>query len=121
MARRLHRVPFSVALRKAPQLEEEEIKSLDKCYVSVISEFLNEFTTNDDLHDMIKLCLEAWQLSHKNPADLARQKIFDDIKKKKFETAVLYSRRNISLNQCFGDNKTPAGEFLNLSAQDEWD
>ena len=108
-------------MRKAPQLEEEEIRSLDKCYVSVISEFLNEFTTIDDFHDMIKLCLEAWQLSNKNPADLARQMITDNIQTKKFEAAVLYSRRNISLNQCFGDSKTPAGEFLNLSDQEEWD
>ena len=89
--------------------------------MAVISEFLSEYTTDDDFHDMIKLCLEAWELSRKNPEDSARQMISNNIKDKKFEAAVLYSRRNISLNQCFGDIKTPAGEFLNLSNQEEWD
>ena len=110
-------------MRKAPQLKEEEIRSLEKCHAAVISEFLNEYTTDDDFHDMIELCYEAWKLSPENPADLARQMISKNIKDKKFEAAVLYSRRNISLNQCFGDSNTPAGEFLNLSDQEEeeWD
>ena len=89
--------------------------------MAVISEFLSEYTTDDDFHDMIKLCYEAWKLSPENPDDSARQMISKNIKDKKFEAAVLYSRRNISLNQCFGDSKTPAGEFLNLSDQEEWD
>lgn len=83
---------------------------------------MSELTTEDELHEMIVCCYEAWDNKRKNPASIARKAISEGIRRRKYEAATLYNgRRNISLNQSFGDSKTPASDFLNLSEWQEWD
>jgi hypothetical protein len=42
--------------------------------------------------------------------------------KQRHEQNTLYNPyRNISLNQCFGDSKTPVSEWLNVSGWREWE
>ena len=82
--------------------------------------FLSDLTSQDDFHEMITCCLEAWANQRKNPATYAHEVISEYIKAQKRDLNTLYGKRNISLDQCFGDSKTPAGEFLNLSDWREW-
>ena len=83
---------------------------------------MSELTTEDELHEMIVCCYEAWNAKSNNPADHARKAIAEGIKKRKREACTLYNkRRNISLNQCYGDSNTPASDFLILSDWQEWE
>jgi len=95
---------------------------LPEKHLNVLLNFLSELTTEDDLHEMILCCYEAWKVQKRNPADHARAAIADGIKKRKCEASTLYNKhRNISLDQCFGESKTPAADFLNLSDWREWE
>ena len=91
-------------------------------HLNVLLDFLSEKTTEDDLHEMILCCYEAWNIQKRKPAEHARAAIADGIKKRKCEASTLYNkRRNISLDQCFGESKTPAADFLNLTEWREWE
>lgn len=95
---------------------------LQEKYLPVLIDFLSELTTEDDFQEMVLCCCEAWDLSSPKPAERARKAIEASIKKQKYEAATLYNRhRNISLDQCYGDSRTPAADFLNLSGANEWD
>jgi len=95
---------------------------LSENYLNVLLDFLSELTTEDALQEMLLCCCEAWEVQKRNPADHARAAIADGIKKRKFEASTLYNKhRNISLDQCFGESKTPAADFLNLSEWREWE
>ena len=95
---------------------------LSEKHLSVLLDFLSELTTEDDLHEMILCCYEAWKTQKRSPAEHARAAIADGIKKRKREASTLYNKhRNISLDQCFGESKTPVADFLNLSEWREWE
>ena len=95
---------------------------LSEKHLNVLLDFLSELTTEDEFHEMILCCYEAWKVQKRSPANYARAAIADGIKKRKHEAATLYNkRRNISLDQCFGESKTPAANILNLSDWREWE
>lgn len=76
---------------------------LSEKHLNVLLDFLSELTTEDELHEMILCCYEAWKVQKRSPANYACAAIADGIKKRKREAATLYNkRRNISLDQCFG-------------------
>lgn len=96
--------------------------SLPKEYIPVINQFLTEATTEDDLHEMIACCCEAWNGNKRNPTARAKAAIACVFEKERRDANTLYNQyRNISLNQCFGESKTQISEWLNLSDWREWD
>ncbi len=84
--------------------------------------FLDLRTDPDQLHDMIVFCLEEGSRSKAAFKLIVRKRIEELIREKKRVDNHLYNPyRNISLNQCCGDSKTPASEWLNLSGKQEWE
>ncbi len=89
----------------------------------VIIPFLTEKTTEDQFHDMILCCYEiAAGGRHNSFANEAKQQIMEMQKEeRKRDNAINNPYRNFSLNQCFGDSKTPVSEWLIPPGQSEWD
>lgn len=57
-----------------------------------------------------------------NFAKEAKQQILERQKeRRKIDNAINNPFRNLSLNQCFGDSKTPVSEWLMPPGQNEWD
>jgi len=83
---------------------------------AVIHPFLNTYTTQDVLHEMIVCCYEA--ISQKNifSKSKATKNIKEMLKRRREEYYKLYNpHRNLSLNQCLGESTTPISEWMNLS------
>lgn len=95
--------------------------ALPKRHISVILPYLNDQLTEDDFHQMVMLCY-AVEGCHRsafpNKADAAIQAYFRQLRQEK---CTLYSRRNLSLNQCVGESRTPVSEWLNTGGWREWD
>lgn len=79
-------------------------------------------TDEDAFHNMIMCCYEAVNEN----GHFSKQKAFINmralIQKQKHDQNTLYNPyRNISLDQCFGDSKTPVSEWLNVTDWKEWE
>ena len=71
---------------------------------------------------MVMCCYEAWFSKSNNPSATAAENIEALFKKQRKDENTLYNRhRNISLNQCVGDNTRPVSDWLNVSDWREWD
>ena len=52
----------------------------------------------------------------------ARERIREHFREENNKRRTLYNpARNISLNQCIGESKTPVSEWLNVTGWREWD
>lgn len=99
-----------------------ELGSIPKAYAEVIIQFIKKSTTEDELHEMILCCYDAWAHSKRDAASRAITAIKDYFSERNREENILYNPyRNISLNQCIGDSTTPVSEWLNVSDWKEWD
>ena len=74
------------------------------------------------MHDLILCCYEAIGDNGRFSGRKASQ-IIDTMKKKKSsDRNKLYNPyRNISLDQCIGESKTPVSEWLNITDWKEWE
>ena len=88
----------------------------------IILSHLTENTDAEALHDMILCCYEAYDERRRLSKSDAIINIRTLTRKQKRDRNTLYNpHRNISLNQCIGDSKTPVSDWLNLSEWREWD
>lgn len=79
-------------------------------------------TDQDVLHDMIMCCYESIDAKGRFSKNIASAKLKEMAQKKKLEQSILYNPyRNISLNECVGENQVAVSEWLNLSDWREWD
>ena len=96
---------------------------LPKAYLSALTLFIQEHTDPDTFHEMIACCCEAWNTKKRtsDATKLAKELIISILKKQATERFTLYhDKRNISLDQCIGDSRTPVSEWLLLDDWDEW-
>ena len=77
--------------------------------------YLNEEISEDDFHEIIQICLSENRNSRKSRINCVRLRIDQFLKEQRKVQSILYnSRRNISLNQCIGESKTPVSDWLDL-------
>lgn len=88
-----------------------------------ISHFMTASTSEDFFHEMIVCCYNAKEKYCGNTFfKHVHSLISEVIKKQNNETQYLYnSHKNISINQCISDSKTPVSDWLNLSDWSEWE
>ena len=71
---------------------------------------------------MVLICLEAMQKPNKKALAVARERIRYYFREESKKQRILYNpSRNISLNQCLGESKTPVSEWLNVTGWQEWE
>lgn len=71
---------------------------------------------------MILCCFDAWAYSKRGAASRAAAAIESYFSERNRENKILYNPyKNISLDQCIGESKTPVSEWLNISDWREWD
>ena len=75
----------------------------------------------DAFHDIAVICLEEINVSNKRTRLNAQERIRNHFREENNKQRILYNpSRNISLNQCIGESKTPVSEWLNVGWR-EWD
>lgn len=78
--------------------------------------------TPDDFHEMALICLEEMKEPNKKAISSAQKRIRDHFREERHKQRILYNpSRNISLNECIGESKTPVSEWLNVAGWREWD
>jgi hypothetical protein len=96
--------------------------SLPKAVREAITPFLRPGISLDDLHEMELICLEEMQKPKKKALSFAQERIRSHFREEANKQRILYNpSRNISLNQCVGESKTPVSEWLNTTGWREWD
>lgn len=118
--------PYHKILANYPQFKEE-IDSLDKKCYEVISMFPYKSESygmeKEDFFSMlVLLCLEANSVTSSRNAfrKQACELIQTAINKKKQEASKLYNpHRNICLDQCYGESKTPLGAWMDFTTVEE--
>lgn len=85
--------------------------------------FLDKHNTEDDVHEMVAICLEVYYTEKKRNAEhIVKERISSYFKQRNQETNKLYNPwRNISIDQCFGESGMPVSEWINLTGWREWD
>ena len=69
--------------------------------------------TLDDFHEMALICLEEMKEPNKKAISSAQKRIRDHFREERHKQRILYNpSRNISLNECIGESKTPVSEWL---------
>ena len=124
MAGRSFGKPYDQTTRWATEADPEikkELISLPKMVQEAIIPFLRSGTTLDSLHEMELICLEEMHKPNTKALSHARERIRDHFKEESSKRRILYNSRNISLNQCFGESKTPVSEWLDVTGWREWD
>lgn len=115
------RKPYTAAGAKKHKFEEE-VSSLSPAMQSFILTYGSDITDRDTLHDWFVCCYESVAEKGRFSKALALQKVQTMTQKKKRDQNTLYNPyRNISLNQCIGDSKTPVSEWLNVTGWREWE
>ena len=121
MAGRIYRKPFSVTGAK-PGPFEEELNALPRTIKEFVLPLLSTVSEQDELHDLIQCCYETIGGNGRFSKRKASQIIHMMKEKQRRERYTLYNPyRNISLNQCIGESKTPVSEWLNITDWKEWE
>ena len=125
MAGRFIRKPYDRVLAKSSETEseiKEELKVLPRAVREAITPFLRSGISLDDFHEMVLICLEVMQKPNKKALSFAQEQIRYYFREERQKHRILYNpSRNISLNQCIGESKTPVSEWLNVTGWREWD
>lgn len=120
MARRSGGKPYDIAVQKAAQFQEE-LTSLPRSCIKVIVPFLHPKLTEDDFHKMVELYYEVKQQTKCRLIEKAIEAIRGCFAEQRRENNALYNPyRNISLNQCIGDSRSPVSDWLNTNDWQEW-
>lgn len=83
---------------------------------AVVLQYIMEYTTQDLFHEITLCCYEALDQRRRFSKKKAVQYIHEMLKRRREEYYRLYNpRRNISLNQSFGESDIPVSEWLDLS------
>ena len=89
---------------------------LPESFVEAMLPYLREYTSIDAFHEYILCCYEACGSRGHRFRQKVRTAIDHKIRKYRRDKYILYNiRRNISLNQGWGDSKTPVSDWLDLS------
>ena len=116
-----HQKPYERAAEKGGRFLKE-IQSLRPSMRKCLSSYISDYTNEDVFHDLIVCSYEAVSESGRFAKLMAQRNIESLSQKQKKEINKLYNPyRNISLDQCFGESRTVASEWLNVSAWKEWD
>ena len=118
MAGRSSGKPYSVAIGKAPQFEKALI-ALPRRHLAVLNKYLHPYTTEDDFQQMVLRCCEVWGKKCKSKEAAAHRLIQQDRAERKKEMIQLYSRRNISFDQCIGDSRWPVSDWFNPCTEED--
>ena len=120
MAGRLAGKPYAKAA-EATSIIRAFITELPPQCVKALLPFLKASTQEDDLQEYITLYYEEAAMGNKGIITRTQERIKAHIAAQNREITHLYNPyRNISLNQCFGESKTPVLEWLDLSGWQEW-
>ena len=99
----------------------KEIQPLRPSIRRFLSSYISDYTNEDTFHDLIVCCYEAVSESGRFSKTKARRNIESLSRKQKNEINKLYNPyRNVSLDQCFGESRTAASEWLSVSDWQEW-
>ena len=112
--------PLTCATKVKPEIKEE-LKCLPRAVREAIDPFLRPEISLDTLHEMELICFEEMQRPNNKALLRAQERIRDYFREESNKFRVLYNPRNISLNQCIGESKTPVSEWLNVTGRQEWD
>ena len=96
--------------------------ALPKEFAYIVGPFLDAGIDEDRFQDFVVAYYSVCKANqNRNRCTETRNRIQEMIKEQNRLNSKLYNPyRNISLNQCFGENKVPASEWLNLTDWSEW-
>lgn len=117
--------PYAKAVANYPQ-RKEEIDQLPLKYWVILSEFpyINgSYIVDKDefFQNLVLYCIEADHAkSSGNFYERALKIVETELQKQRTEMNKLYNpHRNICIDKCYGESKTPLGEWMIFSEQEE--
>ena len=85
---------------------------MPRVYLETMLPFLHYGISQDRLHELIEICYSENPCQQKLNIDRTRKKIRAVLNEQYRKNRILYSKRNISLNQTLGDSDTPVEGWL---------
>ena len=93
---------------------------LPPIHIETLLPLIDAGTTEDDFHEMVMFCYMMNHDHSKERIEKVRCEIELSFKEIRKENNILYNpHRNISLDQCIGNSKTPVSEWMNFEKDNE--